>query len=55
MSGQATVSLNDGRLRASGTLTIDVRDFGIKPPSLVLLRVHPEVEVTIDLVATLDG
>jgi polyisoprenoid-binding protein YceI len=54
LEGSATVTLVGDQLRAIGSLTIDIRDFGIKPPSLLVLRVHPEVEIAIDLIADLD-
>lgn len=53
LEGDATVTLADDQLRATGSLTIDIREFGIKPPSLLIMRVHPEIEITIDLVAAL--
>jgi polyisoprenoid-binding protein YceI len=53
LEGNATVTLDGDRLHATGAVTIDIRDYGIKPPSLLLLRVHPEVEITIDLTADL--
>jgi polyisoprenoid-binding protein YceI len=54
MEGDATVTIDGNQLHATGKLTIDLREFGIKPPSLLILRVHPTVEITIDLVATRD-
>jgi hypothetical protein len=53
LEGDATVTLIGDQLHATGKITIDLRDFGIKPPSLLILRVHPEVQITIDLTATL--
>lgn len=56
LEGTATVTLHGGRLHATGSVRVDIRHFGIKPPSLLMLRVNPEVEITIDLVATVaDG
>ena len=47
---------NDGdRVRIEGEHVFDVRDFGIKPPRILMLRVEPEVRVTIALVAELDS
>jgi polyisoprenoid-binding protein YceI len=54
LEGDAVVRLEDGRLRASGSTTLDLRAFGVKVPSMLLLRVHPEVEVTINLLADLE-
>jgi polyisoprenoid-binding protein YceI len=40
-----------GQLRIEGSSVWDVRDFGMQPPRILMLRVHPEVRVTIDLLA----
>jgi len=42
---------DDGTLHLHGSTTFDVRDFGMEPPRILLLRVHPEVTVTLDAVA----
>ena len=42
-----------GRLVASWEQTIDIRDFDLKPPRILLFRVDPEVRVEVDLVADL--
>jgi polyisoprenoid-binding protein YceI len=39
------------RLIADWEQTIDVRDFGVDPPRLLMLRVHPEVLVRVHLEA----
>jgi polyisoprenoid-binding protein YceI len=54
MQGDAVVTLDGNQLHAKGALTIDIREFGIKPPNLLIVRVHPQIEVTIDLVADLE-
>lgn len=38
-----------GTRRIVGTHTFDVRDFGVQPPRLLGLRVHPEVTISVDL------
>ena len=38
-------------LQAEGTLQLDIRDFGIKPPKVFMLKVHPEIEVTVEVIA----
>jgi polyisoprenoid-binding protein YceI len=55
IEGDATVTLDDGRMKAAGSVTLDLRRFGIKPPSLLLVRLHPEVEILIELAAVLEG
>lgn len=42
----------DGGLALSGTTTIDVTDFGVQPPSLLVVKVHKDV--TIELSAQAD-
>lgn len=46
------LSLEDGLLRIRGRHTFDIRDYGVDPPKILMLRVHPEVTVEIDLRAT---
>ena len=51
--GEATVDLvADGVLTMRGLLQLDIRDFGLVPPKLLMLKVHPEVEVRLELSAT---
>ena len=42
---------NPDTLVIEGEHVFDVRDFGVRPPRLGLLRVHPEVSVTISVEA----
>jgi polyisoprenoid-binding protein YceI len=44
--------LDDRTVRVTGASTFDVREFGVKPPRLLILRVDPEVAVRIDIIAT---
>ena len=47
-----SVAVLDARtVRLMGRSTFDIRDFGMEPPRILMLRVHPEVTVRIDLVA----
>jgi len=39
-------------MRLSGEATFDVRDFGMEPPKILLLRVEPDVTVRVEIVAT---
>ena len=52
VSGSVSVAADGDGLRITGSQVLDVRAWGLKPPKLLMLRVHPEVTVTIDLVAT---
>ena len=42
------------RLVLEGAQTLDVRRWGLKPPRLLLIKVHPEVDVAIRLELVLD-
>ena len=46
--------LDDHTLRLSGEREFDIRDFGMDPPRILTLKVHPDVKVKVDIVAT-DG
>lgn len=50
--GTATVECSDDELRLSGTMLLDVREFGVEPPKILVLKVRPVVEVALDLVAS---
>jgi hypothetical protein len=43
--------LDDGALRLTGESTFDVRDFGMRPPRILMLRVEPEVKVRVEVIA----
>lgn len=49
--GEVTATLDGDVLAVAGTETFDVRDWGLKLPRLGLLKVHPDVEARIELVA----
>jgi polyisoprenoid-binding protein YceI len=50
--GDLTVQVNDdGSLLLTGEQRFDVRDWGIEPPRLLVLRVHPEVRVRLRALA----
>ena len=42
-------------LKLGGESTFDVRDFGMEPPRILMLRVEPDVTVRVEIVATADG
>ena len=52
VTGTVSVTAEGDGLRVTGSQILDVRAWGLKPPKLLMLKVHPEVTVTIDLVAT---
>ena len=44
--------VDDATLRLTGEAVFDIRDFGMEPPRILMLRVEPEVRVSVDIIAT---
>jgi hypothetical protein len=44
-------SIDDRTIRLEGESAFDIRDFGMEPPRIFMLRVHPDVKVRIEVVA----
>jgi polyisoprenoid-binding protein YceI len=44
-------SVDDQTVRLAGRSTFDVRDFGMEPPRLLLLKVEPEVQIRVEIFA----
>ncbi|HTN79821.1 MAG TPA: YceI family protein [Acidimicrobiales bacterium] len=44
--------VDDDTLELAGESAFDIRDFGMEPPRIFMLRVHPDVKVRIEVVAT---
>ena len=44
-------AVDDRTVELKGSSTFDIRDFGMDPPRVLMLKVHPEVTVGIDVVA----
>jgi polyisoprenoid-binding protein YceI len=51
VTGELSLTLDGDRLRIDGEEVFDVREFGVKPPRILMLRVEPEVRVHILFVA----
>ncbi len=49
--GECTISADGDVITIEGDLTVDIRDFGLTPPKLVIIKVDPVVRVHIHLVA----
>ncbi len=47
--------VDDHTIQLEGESTFDIRDFGMEPPRILMLRVEPEVEVRVEIVATREG
>ena len=43
------------QLRLTGESTFDIRDFGMDPPRILMLKVEPEVGVRVEIVAEREG
>lgn len=50
--GEFAFSRTGDRVTIEGELNVDIRDFGLKPPSLLIIKVDPIVKVRLHLVAT---
>ena len=42
---------DDHTVNLAGQSTFDIRDFGMEPPRILLLKVQPEVTVRVEIVA----
>ena len=51
ITGELQIAAADGRITIEGEHVFDIRDYGVKPPRILMLRVEPEVTVRIRLVA----
>ena len=47
--------VDPGTIRLTGSSSFDIRDFGMQPPKVLVLKVEPEVEVAVDIYAVADG
>jgi hypothetical protein len=51
-----TISAPDAHsLLIEGEQVFDIREFGVEPPKILMLRVHPDVRVRIKVVAQQEG
>jgi polyisoprenoid-binding protein YceI len=52
VDGQLTISpVDDRTIRLQGEREFDIRDFGLDPPKILTLRVYPEVNVRVEVIA----
>ena len=53
---EMSLEQTDGNtIKLTGGATFDVRDFGMDPPRILLLRVHPDVAVRVEIIAEKEG
>ncbi|HXX89512.1 MAG TPA: YceI family protein [Acidimicrobiales bacterium] len=50
-----TIAAKEDLLVLEGAHTFDVRDFGMEPPRIMMLKVHPEVDVRVEITARREG
>jgi polyisoprenoid-binding protein YceI len=50
--GEIALAHDGDRVTIDGELTVDIRDFGLKAPNLLIVKVDPIVSVRLHLVAT---
>jgi polyisoprenoid-binding protein YceI len=43
--------IDDSTIELEGSSTFDIRDFGMQPPRILMLKVAPDVTVTVNIVA----
>jgi polyisoprenoid-binding protein YceI len=48
-------SLDERRIQLAGSSRFDIREFGMEPPRVLMLRVEPEVDVRVEIVAEKEG
>jgi len=52
VEGEVTICAPDEQsLVIEGEQTFDIRDFGVQPPKILMLKVHPDVRVRVKVVA----
>ena len=43
------IELHDAEITLTGEDVFDIREFGMKPPSMLMVRVYPEISVRVEL------
>jgi polyisoprenoid-binding protein YceI len=49
------ITSTESGVELSGDYVFDIREFGMKPPSMLMVRVYPEISVRVELHGTKDG
>ena len=56
IEGDVTLrAIDDETVEVEGEKVIDLRDFGLQPPKILMLKVYPDVKVRAKVVATREG
>jgi polyisoprenoid-binding protein YceI len=48
------IEMDDGEVSLTGEYVFDIREFGMEPPSMLMIRVYPEIGVRVELYGTRD-
>jgi polyisoprenoid-binding protein YceI len=49
------IEVKDEAVSLIGDYVFDIREFGMKPPSMLMIRVYPEISVRVELHGTRDS
>ena len=48
------IDIDEEEVSLTGAYVFDIREFGMKPPSMLMVRVYPEISVRVELHGTRD-
>ncbi|HEY6426321.1 MAG TPA: YceI family protein [Acidimicrobiales bacterium] len=51
---EMSIDIDEGAVLLAGDDVFDIREFGMKPPSMLMVRVYPEIAVRVELHGTRD-
>jgi hypothetical protein len=49
------IEIGEDEVSLTGDYVFDIREFGMKPPSMLMIRVYPEIAVRVELYGTRDN
>ena len=49
------IRIGDDEVALTGDYVFDIREFGMNPPSMLMIRVYPEITVRVELYGTRAG
>ncbi len=48
-------AIDDTTISLEGSSRFDIREFGMQPPRVLMLKVDPEVDIRVEIVAVKEG
>jgi polyisoprenoid-binding protein YceI len=48
-------AIDDTTISLEGSSRFDIREFGMQPPRVLMLKVEPEVDIRVEIVAVKEG